>query len=99
MVQIVSIFILCDYLFIHVALFHLMQDGKYGETALMAASSQGHIECATVLLKHRADVNYRNKVRWLYECRVNMVQCYNINVLRTLVSHIQLGEYALMFCY
>ena len=64
-VQIVNPFILCVYLFIHVALSHLMQN-EFGDTALIAASYQGHIECATVLLKHRADVNYQNKVRLLY---------------------------------
>ena len=66
--RIVNPFILCIYFFIHVALSHLMQD-KFGDTALIAASELGHIECATVLLKHRADVNYQNKVRLLYECR------------------------------
>ena len=53
------------YLFIHVALSHLMQD-KFGDTALMAASQKGHLECATVLLKHKADVNHQNKVRLFY---------------------------------
>ena len=47
------------------ALSHLMQN-KFEDTALIAASSQGHIECATVLLKHSADINYQNKVRLLY---------------------------------
>ena len=70
-------FILCVYLFVHVAMSYLMQD-IFGETALMAASQQGRIECATVLLKHRADVNYQNKVRLLYTCGVNMVMCYRM---------------------
>ena len=64
-VQIVNPFILGVYLFIHVALSHLMQD-KFGDTALIAASERGRIECATVLLKHRADVNSQRKVRLLY---------------------------------
>ena len=38
------------------------QDGKFGETALQAASGQGYIECAAALLKHKADVNYQRKV-------------------------------------
>ena len=43
----------------------IMQD-KYGETALIAASGEGHIKCATVLLKHGAAVDYVNTVRLLY---------------------------------
>ena len=39
---------------------------KFGDTALMAASSRGHLECATVLLKYKADVNHQNKVRLFY---------------------------------
>ena len=50
---------------IHVALSQFMQD-EVRETALIAASKQGHIECATVLLNQRADVNYQRKVRLLY---------------------------------
>ena len=42
-----------------------MQD-EFGDTALIIASQRGSIECATVLLKHRADVNYQRKVRLLY---------------------------------
>ena len=53
------------YLFFHIALSHLMQD-KYGETSLIVASQEGHLKCATILLKHRADVNYQRKVRLLY---------------------------------
>ena len=52
-------------LIIHVALSQLMQD-KFGDTALIAASQEGHIKCATVLLKHGANVNYQRKVRLLY---------------------------------
>ena len=47
-----------------VALSKLMQN-KFGNTALITACEQGNIECATVLLKHRANVNYQNKVRLL----------------------------------
>ena len=36
---------------------------KFGDTALIIASSKGHFECATILLKHKADVNYQRKVR------------------------------------
>ena len=50
----------------HVTLSQLMQDKEFGETALIAASYRGHIKCATVLLKHGADVNYQRKVRLLY---------------------------------
>ena len=53
------------YLYIHVALSQLLQD-KFGDTALIIASQEGRIECATVLLKHKADVNYQRKVRLLY---------------------------------
>ena len=42
-----------------------MQD-KFGDTALIIASGEGHIECATILLNHKADVNYQRKVRLLY---------------------------------
>ena len=52
-------------LFIHVALSHLFQN-MYGDTALFAASQEGHLKCATLLLKHKADVNYQQKVRLLY---------------------------------
>ena len=79
MLQIVNPFILC--LLVHsccIISSHDMQDGIFGDTALLSASSQGHIKCATVLLKHGADINYGNKVRLLYTCRVNMVQYYNV---------------------
>ena len=56
-----SYMILCHSLFF-VALSKLMQS-KFGETALITASYYGHLECATVLLKYRADVNYQRKVR------------------------------------
>ena len=43
----------------------LMQDDR-GETALFAASQEGHLETATLLLKSGALVNYKSKVRPLY---------------------------------
>ena len=55
----------CMYLYIHVALSQLIQN-KFGDTALTIASQQGSTECATVLLKHKANVNYQKKVRLLY---------------------------------
>ena len=39
---------------------------KDRDTALIIASEQGHIECATILLKYTANVNYQRKVRLLY---------------------------------
>ena len=36
-----------------------------GETALVAAVGQGHLHVAKIIVKNRADVNYRNKVRAL----------------------------------
>ena len=39
---------------------------KNGDTALIGAAQEGHIECAIVLLKHGADVNHQRKVRLLY---------------------------------
>ena len=42
-----------------------MQD-EFGDTALIIASQEGHLECATVLLKHKANVNFQRKVRLLY---------------------------------
>ena len=59
-----SMFINNYLLIIHVALSQLMQD-KFGDTALIIASQHGHIKCATVLLNHQANVNYRRKVRLL----------------------------------
>ena len=44
----------------------LMQD-EFGETALIAASHQGHLSTAALLLDHGADVNKQNKVR-LFVC-------------------------------
>ena len=58
-------------LIIHVALSQLMQD-KFGETALIAASTKGHMKCATILMNHKADVNYQRKVRLLYVERISM---------------------------
>ena len=52
-------------LFIHVVLSHLLQN-MYGDTALIAASQEGRLRCATLLLKHKAVVNYQRKVRLLY---------------------------------
>jgi ankyrin repeat protein len=48
-----------------VALSQLMQN-EFGDTALIAAAQEGHIQCAIILLKYRADINYLNKVRLLY---------------------------------
>ena len=42
-----------------------MQD-EYGNTALMAASINGHIDVAELLLARGAVVNYQRKVRVLY---------------------------------
>ena len=42
-----------------------MQD-EHGETALFAACSQGCYDPAALLIEHRADVNYLDKVRPLY---------------------------------
>ena len=50
---------------IHDALSQIMQE-EYGDTALLAASGEGHIKCATVLLKHGAAVDYVSTVRLLY---------------------------------
>ena len=36
---------------------------EYGDTALFAACGQGHYDPATLLIDHRADVNYLSKVR------------------------------------
>ena len=43
----------------------LMQD-KFGATALIAASSEGHIETVKLLLQRGALVNCPQKVRMLY---------------------------------
>ena len=59
-------YLLIILLIVHVDLSQLMQDKEFGETALIAASGQGHIKCATILLNHRANVNYQRKVRLLY---------------------------------
>ena len=45
----------------------LMQD-EFGETALIAASQEGHLTTAALLLDHGADVNKQNKVRLLFVC-------------------------------
>ena len=55
----------CRFVCLIVALSKLMQD-EVGDTALISASQEGHINCATVLLKHKANVNYQRKVRLLY---------------------------------
>ena len=39
-----------------------MQD-DLGSTALIAASQEGHIEVARLLIERRAAIDYRNKVR------------------------------------
>ena len=48
-----------------VAFSQLMQD-KFGETALITASTYGHIDVAELLLARGAVVNYQRKVRVLY---------------------------------
>ena len=48
-----------------VAFSQLMQD-KFGATALIIASQEGHIDVAELLLARRAVVNYQRKVRVLY---------------------------------
>ena len=42
-------------------LFDLIQD-EYGDTALHAASSEGHVEVMTILMQRGANVNSLNKV-------------------------------------
>ena len=42
-----------------------MQD-SFGQTALLAAVYNGHIDVSTLLLEHGAVVSYQNKVRLLY---------------------------------
>ena len=49
-------------LLIRIALSHLMQD-EYGDTALHAASSKGHINITRHLVEKGATVNSLNKVR------------------------------------
>ena len=61
-INVCVLFILCVYLYNCIALFQFMQD-KFGDTTLIIASYWGHIECATMLLKHRADIHYQRKVR------------------------------------
>ena len=41
-----------------------MQD-DFGDTALVTAVYEGHFHVAEILVKNKADVNYRNKVRAL----------------------------------
>ena len=41
---------------------NFMQD-EFGDTALVAAVNKGHLHIAEILVKNRADLNYRNKVR------------------------------------
>ena len=36
---------------------------KFGDTAFIGAAQEGHVECATILLKCGADINYLSKVR------------------------------------
>ena len=50
-----------------VVLSQLMQD-EFGETALFAASDQGCLTTAALLLDHGADVNKQRKVRLLFVC-------------------------------
>ena len=49
---------------------NLMQN-DHGNTPLFAASKEGRYDPAALLIKHRADVNYLNKVR---PSMVNMVE-------------------------
>ena len=44
-----------------VCILKLMQD-KWGDTALIKACQRGHVETATVLFDHGANVNHQNKV-------------------------------------
>ena len=39
---------------------------KFGETALITASNNGHLETAKLLIQRGAVVNYQKKVRVLY---------------------------------
>ena len=57
-------------LLICVVLSQLMQNER-GHTPLFAASQEGRYDPAALLIKHRADVNYLNKVR---PSMVNMVE-------------------------
>ena len=63
-IYVIKYWIFTHYFFL-IALSKTIQD-EFGSTALMTASQQGHINCATVLLKHKANVNYQIKVRLLY---------------------------------
>ena len=42
-----------------------MQD-DLGQTAIIAAVGNGHLDVSTLLLEHGAVVNYQDKVRLLY---------------------------------
>ena len=64
------------HLIICVALSQLMQN-EYGETALFAASTEGHLQTATLLLQHGAVVNYQNKVRLLFICPWSTVMVWH----------------------
>ena len=44
----------------------------FGETALVAAVSEGHLQVAEILVKNGADVNYRNKVRAFDPCNTSI---------------------------
>ena len=50
-----------------VVLSQLMQN-KFGDTALIASSQEGHLTTAALLLDHGADVNKQSKVRLLFVC-------------------------------
>ena len=50
-----------------VILSQLVQN-EFGETPLIAASHQGHLTTAALLLDHGADVNKQRKVRLLFVC-------------------------------
>ena len=51
-----------NFLLVYFVMSQLMQDQR-GDTALFAASQEGHYDPAALLIKHRADVNRKNNVR------------------------------------
>ena len=40
----------------------IVLSSQYGQTPLMEASSEGHVECAQLLLDRGAQVNHQDKV-------------------------------------
>ena len=70
-----------------------MQDER-GSTALIAASAEGHLETAKLLVHRGALVNFQNKVRVLHRIARNLVRNqiwrfgglpYNSQILETFV--------------